>query len=297
MRLSLLLICAASLAAQTSPRIDDQRVGDLAVDESRLPPVAEALEPVPSVVADVVVLIGQSNALGYGRVQKLETPLRQPLPGARIWRPIEREWQPVHAGQNSHDLGPGPFFGCEVGIADSVAHRGREVWIIKFAVSATAMGPYPGEWNEWNARAGELYLLLTLRLDAAARSLRALGYEPRVRLVAISQGETDSVFPKLAVAYEEELFEFCTVLRQDLRRRGLVGTEPPMIRLALVSPYLARLAGPGVHTVRRAQLAVASQLARCQAIATARLELRADGIHFAASGLVQLGRQFAAPGW
>ena len=49
--------------------------------------------------------------------------------------------------------------------------------------------------------------------------------------------------------------------------------------------------------VRAAQTIIAGTLPECDTIETSTFELLPDRIHFAASGLMQMGRRFAAPGW
>lgn len=246
--------------------------------------------------AAMIVLLGQSNAEGYARIEHLRADLRGPHPLLRIWSHGALEWQPAEAGVNSHAIGS-PFFGPEIGIAAGVVARSRPVWLVKFTVSASAFGPLAGRWNEWAVGANELYPILLLRIDAAAAALRRLGYAPRVRLVCTMQGETDSLFPELALAYGQHLLTFCEELRSDLRARDLVGRDDPVIRIGLVSPVLLRLGVPGVDTVRRAQLAVARALPRCETVETADLDLAPDRIHFSAVGVLRLGRRYVRSGW
>jgi len=248
-------------------------------------------------VIDVIVLIGQSNAEGYADIEELQADLRGRHPMTRIWNHAQFEWQPVEAGVNSHAVGSTPFFGPEVGIADYVRSGSRPVWLVKFTMPASAMGPLSGEWNEWSPQAEELYPAVLQRIDAAAAAAVALGYTPRVRLVCTMQGETDCVFPALADAYEHHLMTFCVQLRADLLARGLGGAEQPLFRIGLVSPGLSQLGISGVGVVRTAQRVVAKDLARGEAIETAQLALQPDGVHFAAAGTLALGRSFAGPGW
>ncbi|MCA8953762.1 MAG: hypothetical protein KDE27_29895 [Planctomycetes bacterium] len=259
-------------------------------------PVLDRVVPRIGDPADVVVLLGQSNAEGYADVADLDPRWRGPLPMVRVWNQLGAEWQPLAAGVNSHLL-PGPFFGPEIGVGVSVATRDRPLWLLKFTVSASSLGPLPGRLNEWGVGGDELYPILLARLGNAVEQIRATGLVPRVRLVCVMQGETDCVYPELASAYEHNLDLFCAQLRADLRSREFADDGDPMIRIGLVSPFLLRIGLPEVSVVRSAQVAVARRTERCEIIETAALPLQADRVHFSASGCLLLGRRFAAPGW
>ena len=63
------------------------------------------------------------------------------------------------------------------------------------------------------------------------------------------------------------------------------------------STIRSRPGGYNAPIVRAAQTIIAGTLPECDTIETSTFELLPDRIHFAASGLMQMGRRFAAPGW
>lgn len=257
-------------------------------------PVERGVVPHPGDEADLVVFFGQSNCEGWAPVESLPPGLRGAHPGLRIWHDAAGAFQAVEAGHNTSMVMNAPFFGAEIGMALAAAGRPRPLWLVKAARSPSTLGPSPGPFSEWGAPAGELYSELLARLARAAGELRRLGYAPRVRLIAMMQGESDAAALPLAHDYGSHLEHLLTQLRSDLRELGLADAELPWLRLGLVNRHLVRLGFVGAPLVRAAQTTVAGLLARSDTVETSTLELLPDGLHFAASGLLNLGRRFVA---
>jgi hypothetical protein len=257
-------------------------------------PCRELTVPAAGAEADMVILFGQSNAEGYAPIAGLPTAMSGAWPGVRVWNDVAGGWQALTAGVNNETMPGAPRIGPEMGIAEALAGTGRTIWLLKFAVGQTSLGPTPGPWNEWGCRAGELYVELLRRVDSACSAVRRIGLTPHVRGACMMQGESDALVPELAAGYRDRLADLVTQLRADLGGRGVAGTGPVRFVLGLIDPALTRTGFPAVDAVRTAQASVAAQLEACAAIETNGLSLQADGVHFDAKSQLALGRAFAA---
>ena len=244
---------------------------------------------------DIVVLFGQSNAEGGAPRSGLQEHLVGPLPKVRMWNDATGAWQALEAGVNNTLFAGGLWAGPEMGIGETMAAAGRPLWLVKFGLYATSLGPSPGPWSEWGAHAGELYPELLRRIDNAAAAARALGLLPNVRLVCMMQGESDALDARLAASYSRYLDQFVQQLRIDLAARNLDGDTVVPFRIGLVSPHLVAAGFPHIPEVRVAQQQVAATLPACMVIETSGLPLQPDGVHFSLPGVLQLGRSFVAP--
>lgn len=260
----------------------------------RVLPVMRGRVPSPGDPADLVIFFGQSNCEGWAGVADLRPELRGPHPRLRIWNGPAGQWQPVEAGVNTNMAPNAPFFGAEIGMADSLGNRAAPLFLIKQARSPSTLGPNPGPGNEWGVHAGELYASLLQRITNATGVLQRQGYQPRVKLICMMQGESDAAVMELADGYLPRLEELLTRLRLELRDQGLSGAEPPWIRLGLVNRELVRIGLLGTPVVRAAQTTVAGTLARCDVLETTGLGVMPDRLHFASDGLLQMGRRFVA---
>lgn len=243
--------------------------------------------------ADLVVLFGQSNAEGHADTADLPNGLQGPQPRLRIWNDYTSAWEALHAGRNNQLIPDVPRFGPEVGFCIAANSATAPIWLVKCAVSQSSLGPMPGPWNEWGPAAGELYPELLRRIDAAAKGIRSIGLEPRVRLICMMQGETDAIDATSAAAYGARLVDLLQSLRADLAARQLIGSSTVAFRVGLVSPLLPPQVFSYSDLVRAGQRSTAATLAHCEVVETGSLELHADLVHFAAAGLLSLGRLFA----
>ncbi|MBM4063440.1 MAG: sialate O-acetylesterase [Planctomycetes bacterium] len=245
-------------------------------------------------VADVVVLFGQSNAEGFAPLAGLPGGLRGPLPLLRTWNPYHARWEALHAGVNNMLVPQAQRAGPELGLASALAGADRPVWLVKMALPQTALGPWPGPWNEWGPRAGEIYPLLLAHVAAATGALRATGLVPRVRLVALVLGECDSLDSGLAQQFGDNLAELAIALRGDLAAADLVGDEPPWFCPAVLPAALFQLGFSHVELVRGATTALAGILPRVRPIGMDELPMLGDGVHLSLEGVLRLGAAFLA---
>lgn len=249
-------------------------------------PVRAVRAPAPGDAADLYLLFGQSNAQGHAPTEELPDPLRRPLPNGRLWD--------IGAGAFAAVRGDGDRCGPELALLRGLGGGERTVWLVKLAVDMTPLGPGEGPMNEWGAAAGELYAVLLAVTDAAAADLRAVGLVPRVRGIAMMQGESDATDVALAHGYGERLQHLVRQLRQDLLARELAADDATPFVIGRIARELAREVFPWTEVVRAAQDAVASATPACTLVDTDGLALQADRTHFATDGVVGLGRAFAA---
>lgn len=252
--------------------------------EGRLPQVGEE--------ADIVVLFGQSNAEGLAPLAAVPAALRGAQPRIRVWNDAQGQFEPLQAGVNSMLFPMQQHVGPEMGMVEIANELPQLVWLVKVGVSQSSLGPMAGPWNEWGSNAGELYPELVRRIAAAAEAIRALGLVPRVRLVCMMQGETDALDPILATAYRVNLQHLIAQMRTDIAVLGCVGKQVPWFRVGLVDLELGPVGFRQVRAVRAAQSEVALTTARCDLVETTGYELAPDHVHFALTGLRELGRTF-----
>jgi hypothetical protein len=276
--------------------------GQVAAIDLRLPladPAAIALSaveslraPRPGEAADVYVLFGQSNAEGYAEAAGLPPELRGPRPRCRVWNAASAAFEPLTAGRNGRTLTPLTWCGPELSLGQCLTQEGRVVYLVKFAVGGTALGPTPGPWNEWGVDAAELYAVLQQWLTAALADLRGQGLVPGVRGICMMQGESDATDAAWAEAYAARLAALVQRFRADLVAGGAASAVPFVI--GMIHKELPPADFPWVEPVRQAQQSVAATAPRCATVDTGVLTLCDDGIHFDTSGVILLGGEFAA---
>jgi len=253
---------------------------------------------VPGREVDVVILFGQSNAEGYAECASLPAWLGDPagLFCARIWhiRPSGSNFAVLTAGVNNTTIGNPAWCGPEMSMMRVLVQMrpSRFVYLVKFAVGETTLGPKPGPFNEWAPSAGELYSELLRRTDAAAAALRTRGLDPRVRCAFYMQGESDTLTLSLAQGYETRLQTLVRTLRSDLSNRGLTtGQDVPFV-IGQISAGLSAQGPYFVQEVRDAQAAVARSDPAAELVDTSDLPTKLDGVHFNTAGVIALGHRF-----
>ncbi len=158
--------------------------------------------------ADIIVLAGQSNAVGVGYVKYL----------SKHFSP-EKTAEFINGYSNpainyfSHDIKSGGFvntrvccaektketFGPEIGLAEQLHARypDRDMFIVKCAVGATSMN------ENWRSPNGNCYVELLALLNDSIRILQSRGYSPEIRAFCWMQGESDSYEKEHADQYIE----------------------------------------------------------------------------------------------
>lgn len=259
----------------------------------QLSPVRALQVPRHGAPARVLVLFGQSNAEGYADRHALPTELRVSLPEARVWNEAAGRWEALLAGRNNTTLQVPGWCGPEMTLVDALTASGEPVWLVKFAVGQTALGPLAGPWNEWAPASQELYAELMRRVRRACVELRAIGLRPTVQGLCMMQGESDATDAALAAGYHARLADLVTTLRADLAAADLTEGRPVPFVLGLVNRDLIPVGFAHADAVRAAQSAVAASLTDVIAVETTGLPVQSDRVHFATPGVMTLGSRFA----
>jgi hypothetical protein len=231
--------------------------------------------------ADLVVVAGQSNALGYGlSAADLPQDLRTPDPQARIWR--DGRFQTLEPGRNTGSPNRPDTWGPEAAFAKTwrAARPERPLYLVKLARGSTSLAPTEGP--DWSPGSRELFTETTAEVDAAKAALAAQGLRPRIAAVVWVQGETDAIDPAAARAYRANLAGLIKAMRQSWQ-----APAAPVV--------LAKIPDFGGHAdeVRAAQAAVDEADALTLSVDAQGLPMQPDGLHIAAAGQARLGKALA----
>lgn len=275
--------------------------------------------------ATVLILAGQSNAVGVGHVEYLPRHF-----SAEKVAEMTAGYPLVQINYFSHDIRSGGFvstglncaeltkdtFGPEVGMAELLHDRypDEEFFIVKAAVGATSM------WRDWISPScgdgydpqsyadqvesvtyavdhglplipGWCYNELVKITRESLETLEARGYEPEIKAFCWMQGEADACAPETVAEYNRRF----TAMISDFR--------------AALAPYTAdmRVVDAGVSTVWphyvelntiKAQYAAAHEGVYLDTIAAGLTTLKepegaVDHYHYDSDSTVQLGQMFA----
>lgn len=258
----------------------------------------------------VIILAGQSNAVGYGsNANQLPPELYAPQTDVLFWyeegpyNSIHNpSWRISSGGQfvplrYQTDAVFGTFGGIQNGFGpeiklgrDAQDAPGWNVAILKFAINATSLAV------DWDPDTGDsLYLQMIPRVNAALAGLANSGYEPRLRGFMWMQGEWDARSTIQAGQYAANLTEFIERLRAELSEPGLpfvIGRLNSEIWRSGIGITQANLA-----TVRAAQRTVAATVPKTFLINTDDIPQLSDRLHFSAAGQLELGARFAEAHW
>jgi hypothetical protein len=234
----------------------------------------------PRPAADLVVVAGQSNALGYGLSGGDLPPGVAPDPQVRIWDGAR--FAVMAPGRNTGSPNYPASWGPETGFARAwrAAHPDRTLYVVKYARGSTPLAASPG--RDWAPASRELFEETAGAVTAARAALEHQGLEPRVAAVLWMQGEADAVDPAKAAAYRANL----TDLLVAIRRRWAEPDTPVVV--GLIPHFGARAA-----QVRAAQAEVDAADPRTVTVDALGLPMQPDGLHIAAAGQLRLGEAMA----
>jgi Carbohydrate esterase, sialic acid-specific acetylesterase len=182
---------------------------------------------------DVLVLAGQSNALGY-QSYVIDPHTHHDVFTDASRSPADREvlltWDESGVRSSGRDPVPldtpqirsgaaSPVFGPEVGLARTLYADGhRNLLIVKVAMSGSSLA------RDWLP--GDDDYIALLRTVASTMSwARANGWAPSIGALYWFQGETDAMSASLAASYSTNLTVFLGAVRRSL---GL-GTHGPVV--------------------------------------------------------------------
>jgi hypothetical protein len=223
-----------------------------------------------AVLSTLVILAGQSNAVGQNLGPADLPPRAGPDPQVRIWR--DGRFQTFAPGVNTGGPNTPRAWGPEVEFVRRwrADHPGEVLYLVKVAKGSTGVVQDPKAWDWSPASRGEQFDVATAQVQAAKRRLRDLD---RVVILWIG-GESDTVSPAKAAAHERALTALFARMRSDWWIAG-----PTIVTARIADEWDS--AGP----VRAAQ----TQLG---AFSTDHISMQPDRAHFSAAGQLQLGAAF-----
>jgi hypothetical protein len=237
--------------------------------------------------ASLIVVAGQSNALGYTLgPADLPPHLRRPIAKVQIWDPARQAFAPLQPAVNTGSPANPGVWGPEAQLAFrwSQDHACGDLRIVKYARGETGLAASP-RGRDWSPSSrDEVWDKATSELDAAKAALKAQGLSVQVGAVFWMQGETDAQDAAKALAYRQNLTDLV------MRIRARWGDDETKI-------YIGQIDRPpgstGWEKVRQAQAAVAASVPGVRLIDTDPFPRQAaDKTHLTGQGQVQLGDGF-----
>jgi len=237
-----------------------------------------AADPTPeSTAANVILVAGQSNAVGWNETAATVPSLLQGRSGAMIW--TGRAWQYLVNGTNNGKLSSnGSKWGCEAEFARLWAlERNERLFIVKHAIGGTALADY------WAPGAGTGYVAMISYATTAKSALAAKGYTVNCIGLLWMQGESDGVSQTQANAYYANLSTFFARVRSDW---GSASMPIVVGRIADQAELTYRT------VVRTAQAEVVAGDGHAALIDTD--AYGNDGLHYSTNGIVNMGADMYA---
>jgi hypothetical protein len=222
---------------------------------------------------DVVVLAGQSNALGAADQSTLDAALN------RTWHNCQ-----IFGGSNFVALGPttnqsnSGKHGIEFELARKYAQQGRRLWLIKYAMGGTALDDNPSNDNNWLPNRGNLNRIFFE--DWLRPALGKLARENIYIKFVWCQGEADSAGSNVGMArrYEQNLLEFF----------GQVIDAISPVQICLIRTNGNISGFVNVADVQQAQTRVSDMIPNCFWIDTDNTPLQGDNLHFTSAGYADI---------
>jgi hypothetical protein len=175
----------------------------------------------------VVLLLGQSNATGVGRIKYLKegtapeqfAKYESGFDSVKINYCVDNHTNCSNGEFVNVDLGCSVWddvFGPEVGMAEKFeeAWGEEEVIILKYTYSGTSLYY---QWLAYGAR-GSIYKAMKKYVDTYMTSLRNAGYDARIGAICWMQGESDSFEEVVANRYYKAQTNFVSYLRKDFAK-------------------------------------------------------------------------------
>jgi hypothetical protein len=240
--------------------------------------------------APLYVVMGQSNAVGVGKVSQISATMTTDFQNAgwpfKLWYGGNQvSWK---SGSEIQTI-QGPYFGPDLGIASKLVAAGqKDFYIFKYAVGGTTL---QGDWKSRGG--GGLYDKTIASLASAKQAICATGKNPVVKAMFWMQGESDGANQSMALNYGSNLQRLISQSRQDF-----LGNAPLVIGLIDTAAGL----WPYGEFVRNHQRAAASASNRIGYIETNDLPLYPTqctlssgaecAAHYTTSGMITLGKRF-----
>ena len=175
----------------------------------------------------VILLMGQSNATGIGRIRYLKenttteqfAKYEKGFDSVKINYCVDNHTNCSNGEFVNVDLGCSVLddvFGPEVGMAERFAEEwgDEEVIILKYTYSGTSL------YYQWLAygKRGSIYKAMKEYVDTYMTALCNAGYDARIGAVCWMQGESDASEGVVAKRYYEAQSNFVSYLRRDFAK-------------------------------------------------------------------------------
>lgn len=244
--------------------------------------------PPPCDPPALIVVAGQSNALGYTLgLADLPAHLRAPIPDAWIWNPALGSFEPLAPAHNTGSPNNPQAWGPESQFAWRwrARHGCGPLYIVKHARGDTGLAADPSQ-ADWSPNSsGEIFEEASAEVASAKASLASKGGPTRISAVLWMQGEKDAADSAKAAVYEANLRAFIVQVRTVWGDASTVFQIGRIDRLG--EGY------PGWPKVRQAQNAIAASDSRATLTDTDAFPRQpADRLHLTAEAQVRLGDGF-----
>lgn len=227
----------------------------------------------------LILMGGQSNMVGQGKIEELEVP-----PG----RPDKIYY--INKGLTSRQLANTKNFGPEHSLtkvlSQHFAEDYREIILLKYAIGGSSLLDWAPDYSAekaeitGNARFGNMYETFFQYIDSVQE---LYGTEPAALLWM--QGERDARIPEAGKEYYPNFKKFIESFRERIGEPNL-----PII-FAKVNPPQDRY--PALGIVNDAQQRIADEMEGVSMIETQGLDKHKDNLHYNTAGQLELGRRFA----
>lgn len=266
---------------------------------------ASAVEPDANKPVDLLVVAGQSNAVGFDakpdELPKNESdqkimfwwrcgdppPDKHDSTSGRQWtdlqaQPLGDPQLPKKGRQYGNFAQPEGGFGPEMGLARTIyAKEQKQLAVVKVAFSGTSLGR---DWNHDPGEGGACYRALVAETRAAIAAAKEMGLSLNLRALVWVQGESDAR-PKAAREYADALEAMIARLRNDL-------DAPELFALLAVNTQFGGGRNKFMPTIIRQQKLVASRDPLCEYVDTSKATI-ANGAHYDSKGTLDVGRWMA----
>lgn len=250
-----------------------------------------------SAATKVFLLAGQSNMAGTGNNSELVGPLQKysaPQTGVKFWNSNINNWISLQPGlgASSSQFGPELSFGY----AMHEAFPNDSIYLVKYAVSGSVLADNlanpassSGTWKPGATAANPVrrYPEFKATADAALAKLAADGHDPVIAGMLWMQGESDAYIHADAAAYQANLTNLITAVRNDF------STPNMEFVLGRITTFYGAPTENGL--VRAAQADTATAVTSVSWFNTDDLQRMSgeNGGHYNTQGQIDLGLRFA----
>lgn len=223
---------------------------------------------------DVILLAGQSNMEGLGKVSDL-SPMN---------------FDNIHFfdfGLNSNMKKPSGNFGPEIGLAKTLSENfpNRKFIFIKYAIGGSSLLDWAPKYDAEKAKItghpefGNMYAKLLELTDSLTNGLNT-----KPVAVLWMQGERDARVPEAGKDYYKNFKHLIQSLRKDLGYKSM-----PFLFGKVNPPRETYLA---LETVNKAQFKTIEKIKNTFLISTDNLDKWGDNLHYSSKGQLELGERF-----